>query len=149
MANTPTLKFETPGSGGPSVINPPEEYKTIDIGSPRTVELSDEEKGNAVYIFRHPEEAATFEVQVADLNADTVLLHQIYQVPANQSLKIEFWDKSHYALNLYDFKNELGRSLDNQEVYFDCNGRYHSFYSHSNGEYTWTTTATRKGCKED
>lgn len=146
MANTATLKFETPETGKPTVNPPPEEYTTVDIGSRDNVENPNQQKGNAVYIFRLPDEAATFEVQVADLNADTVLLHQFYQVPAERSLKFDFHEKSHYALNLYDFKYEFGRSLDNQEHFFDCNARTHTFFSHSNGEYNWNTLATRKDC---
>ncbi|WP_254839932.1 hypothetical protein [Natronomonas marina] len=146
MTNTATLKFETPESGEPFVINPPEAYKTVDIGSRENVENPGRQKGNAVYIFRQPEEAATFEVQIADLETNTVLVHQIYRVPTDGSLKFDFHEKSHYALNLYDFKYEFGRSLDNQEVFFDCNGRYHTLFSHSNGEYNWNTTATRRDC---
>lgn len=147
MASTASLKFETPGTGDPIVPNSPDPSKTVNIGSQDNVENPDRQKGNAVYIFRLPEEAATFEVQIADLNTEIVLLHQIYRVPADRSLKVEFHEKSHYALNLYDFKYDLGRSLDNQEHYFDCNGRHHNFFSDSNGDYVWHTHATRKECK--
>lgn len=147
MANTATLKFETPEDGEPHVLDPPEADTTVDIGSRDNVENPDQQKGNVAFIFRHSGEAATFEVQVADLNTDVVLLHQVYRVPADSSLLVRFAEKSHYALNLYDFKYEFGRSLDNQEHFFDCNARTHTFFSHSNGEYNWGTIATRQKCE--
>ena len=112
MDRSATAKYREPDNGKPIVPNPPDAYRTEDIGSRENVDNPDENLRNGVYLFQRQQSRVVFEVQVVDQRADSVRLHGVYELPADRSLKINLNEPSDYAVNIYDHPREQRWTLN-------------------------------------
>lgn len=146
MEDTPTAKYHAPPGGEPHVWNPPKTYRTKEIGNYENVDNPEDNRGNSVFLFRRQPVEAVFEVQVADLAATAIRLHDVFQIPAKRSLHLVLEMPSDYAINIYDFVQETGWTLDIARSAFNCNGGTHVAYGIEGDDFRWSNWSTRKDC---
>jgi hypothetical protein len=146
MDQSATAKYREPDNGEPIVPNPPNAYRTEDIGSRENVDNPDENLRNGVYLFQRQEARVVVEVQVVDERADTVRLHGVYELPADRSLKINLNEPSDYAVNIYDHPREQGWTLNIPRGSFDCNSKGHYAYGVAGGDFRWNISQTLREC---
>jgi hypothetical protein len=146
MDRSATAKYREPDDGYPIPSNLPDEYLEVDIGSREGVEQPDDNRGNGVALFRSESVEAVFEVQIVDMEANSVRHHGIYEVPADRRLELSLNEPSDYAVNIYDHAHEQGWTVTVGRGFFDCNHRRHWVYSVDGDEFGWNVHSTMKGC---
>jgi hypothetical protein len=149
LANTSTSKFPQPEMGEPFIRDAPEDYRTVEIGSRENVDTPVIGRADGpfhLHIFRYTPTDVFYEIQIVDLQADAILRHEGFTIPAERALHIVFNEPSTYALNLYDHDYDNGWTAEIGKHRFDCNYHRSNFFALDGGDFRWNTLSSRRGC---